>query len=630
MQVDRRIVLILISIVGLSITKGCYKKTDYKSPYKWTTNIKFEDLPDQFTWGDVNGINYLTQAKNQHIPQYCGSCWAQGTTSSISDRISIMRNNAFPEINISPQVLLDCNFDNDGCHGGNHMSAFSYMQRKGITDETCNPYKAKSWFERGGTHCTPASICNECNPDGSCAVPKRVYKYTLTSHYELSGEQKMMQEIFEKGPIACGVNAMPIMNYTGYGVFKSDDKGGIDHIISVVGWGVETNGDKYWVLRNSWGEYWGNGGYAKIFRGNNTIRIEEDCAAGIPKDTWSGEVNPTTLQQAAHQAREGINAERNVELNKKMKVNIEEMLDYVESEVPVLHDLIEKFRNFLYPKSRRHQTCLKESTRRPELILSETPETYVNLEDIPDKFWWGNVSGINYLSWTVDQHLPVYCGSCWAQAALSALADRNNIMTNNSFPKAAFSVQQVLNCQPGGASCHGGEISTVYEFGAKHYLTEFGCQIYNATDPTPAAGICNPIQNCMNCLPNAGFTASICWAQASFQQWKVSQYGRIVGGDAMKKEIFARGPITCGMHVSTKFETYDHGIYSEPGTSTVPNHAISVVGWGTDPTAGPYWIVRNSWGTHWGENGYFRIVMGNGNLGIGVNECYWAVPTRMN
>ena len=48
----------------------------------------------------------LPQTKNQHIPQYCGSCWAQAATSSLSDRIKIARKAAWPDVNIAPQVRL--------------------------------------------------------------------------------------------------------------------------------------------------------------------------------------------------------------------------------------------------------------------------------------------------------------------------------------------------------------------------------------------------------------------------------------------------------------------------------------------------------------------------------------------
>lgn len=60
------------------------------------------DVPDTWIWNNVDNTNYLTNIKNQHIPQYCGSCWAQAATSSFSDRIKIGRKAAWPDINISP------------------------------------------------------------------------------------------------------------------------------------------------------------------------------------------------------------------------------------------------------------------------------------------------------------------------------------------------------------------------------------------------------------------------------------------------------------------------------------------------------------------------------------------------
>ena len=59
-------------------------------------------VPDQWLWNDVDGVSMLTNIRNQHIPQYCGSCWAHAATSAISDRIKVARKAAWPDINISP------------------------------------------------------------------------------------------------------------------------------------------------------------------------------------------------------------------------------------------------------------------------------------------------------------------------------------------------------------------------------------------------------------------------------------------------------------------------------------------------------------------------------------------------
>ncbi len=89
------------------------------------STLKHVEIPDtNFVWNNINGVSYLTNLKNQHIPQYCGSCWAQAATSSLSDRIKIARNASWPDINISPQVVISCSTNDTGCHGGEAISAY--------------------------------------------------------------------------------------------------------------------------------------------------------------------------------------------------------------------------------------------------------------------------------------------------------------------------------------------------------------------------------------------------------------------------------------------------------------------------------------------------------------------------
>merc|ERR1711990_154109 len=85
-----------------------------------------------------------------------------------------------------------------------------------------------------------------------------------------------------RGPIACTINCEPLHKYTG-GIFNDTAASKeSNHIISITGFGVEDDGTKYWQVRNSWGEYWGEMGYFRILRGANVLGVEANCAWATP------------------------------------------------------------------------------------------------------------------------------------------------------------------------------------------------------------------------------------------------------------------------------------------------------------------------------------------------------------
>ena len=88
-------------------------------------------------------MNFLTIVRSNLVPFYCGSCYAFAATSALSDRIKIARNAAWPDIYISPQVLISCSDSNNGCSGGSALSAYTWMHDNDIPDDTCSTYTGR-------------------------------------------------------------------------------------------------------------------------------------------------------------------------------------------------------------------------------------------------------------------------------------------------------------------------------------------------------------------------------------------------------------------------------------------------------------------------------------------------------
>jgi len=270
------------------------------------------EVPEAFNWCNFGGEgkddkSYCTMSRNQHIPQYCGSCWAHGSVSALGDRIKIARKAQGADINLAVQHMLNCG-NVGSCHGGSvdgpyqWLGSISETTNAGISYESAQPYMACSSESNSGIcgntdwSCTPANIARTCgsfsSEGGDCTGLTYYPNATISDYGSISGAEAMKKEIYSRGPIACGIDANPLLNWESGIVTEKGD--GVDHVISVVGWGIDADAGKYWWVRNSWGEYWGEMGYVRVAEG--ALLVEEQCAWAQPKAFTAYELG----NQAAH------------------------------------------------------------------------------------------------------------------------------------------------------------------------------------------------------------------------------------------------------------------------------------------------------------------------------------------
>ena len=202
------------------------------------------------------------------------------------------------------------------------------------------------------------------------------------------------------------------------------------------------------------------------------------------------------------------------------------------------------------------------------------------------------------------------------------------------------SPQMLVNCMPppadktqGFGGCLGGDPADVGPFLGSHGGVDETCQNYQAKNlypdfKCPAEGVC------VNCEPGRKGCHAMGQPalQNNFTKYYTEEWGRINSTDVaanakqMLAEIGGRGPISGSICVTPEFEAYTGGIFEDMTGCTSLDHSISIAGYGTDAATGKdYWVVRNSWGTYWGEDGRFRLVRGVNNLGIEIT-AEWSTP----
>jgi KDEL-tailed cysteine endopeptidase len=224
---------------GLKTSVGSYGCKSFSS--------SASGLPDSIDWRTLGAV---TSVKDQG---QCGSCWTFSATGAIEGAWAISTGKL---VDLSEEQLVECatgvSYGSHGCSGGQMEGAFKYVIEHGQCSLSAYPYTSGTGKSGACQKCTSVAHISSCSD--------------VKPNDQLSLKAAVAQQ-----PVAIAIEADTryFQSYSS-GVLTSSSCGtNLDHGVLIVGYGEE-NGQKYWLVKNSWSESWGQNGYVKIGRSDST------------------------------------------------------------------------------------------------------------------------------------------------------------------------------------------------------------------------------------------------------------------------------------------------------------------------------------------------------------------------
>lgn len=211
-------------------------------------NLTERNLAASFDWRDQGAV---TKVRDQKL---CGSCYAMATIGSIESQYFIMNKKL---IDFSEQEIVDCagEFTTFGCSGGIAFRVFDYVLENQLSTRSGYPYKAEV---------------------GECRATENKIKIHLKGYGYVDAEDdddNLAEAVTKFGPIVVSINSdlETFMRYSSGIYFDEKCTDEVNHGALLVGYGSE-DGIDYWIVKNSFGESWGESGYIRMAR-----KMGNDC-----------------------------------------------------------------------------------------------------------------------------------------------------------------------------------------------------------------------------------------------------------------------------------------------------------------------------------------------------------------
>ena len=200
-----------------------------------------------------------------------------------ADRIQIASGKKrMQDVNLAIQFILNCGTEVAGsCHGGSHTGAYQFVHDASALKLRCSneSIEGSCGYVTDRYKCNAINTCRTCSTFYSWVVFARRWRRFQTRRSKSTGRfPGKRKELY----VAAGIDADGLRSYT-KGIYTDTPSYEINHIVSIVGWGVEKKTNtKYWIVRNSWGQYWGEMGFFRIVRGKKSLGIEDEVAWATP------------------------------------------------------------------------------------------------------------------------------------------------------------------------------------------------------------------------------------------------------------------------------------------------------------------------------------------------------------
>jgi cathepsin L len=232
------------------------KSKNLKHAKSLPENFKIEPIASLPTTADWRKAGIVSSVKDQG---YCGSCWAFAATAVIESHVAIQTGKLF-DLSVQQTAMCAPNPDScggtGGCAGSTAELAFNYVaSSKGLFEEYQYSYAA--YYGQNSACATPKVGKPVATLSGFVQLPENNYTALLNAANTV-------------GPIAVSVDASKWSAYES-GVFNGCNQASpdIDHAVILMGYGEEINGQKYWLIRNSWAASWGELGYIRLARSDS-------------------------------------------------------------------------------------------------------------------------------------------------------------------------------------------------------------------------------------------------------------------------------------------------------------------------------------------------------------------------